>query len=422
MHLSKKILAGTLACTTLVGSAVALSGCGNAYALKTDNAEISSGVYRYCLFSAYQNATYSVEDYTQPILSQKINGTPAEEWIRETALTYLKPILVVEDKMKELKLSLPDETRYNAKEAAATDWKNYKDMFESYGITQDDYQYVMYDYSAKYSTVFEAIYGEGGEKEVSREDMEKYFKENYADVDYIVASTTKDDGTAMSDDEIEAVKKEFAAYAKEINNGDKTIQEVDKEYTASIQEESTSSEASSAADDTSSATEAEEETNLHSVTGSITVANSYPEAMETAVKKLKNGKAQMVDASDTGYIVLVQKHNINDAVTKFFDNEDEDTKKSNRFQILVDMRQEDYTEYMTKLAEDFDESRITWNDAETTNLDLKALFEPDSLTSSEESAETSSAADAKEETASTAEEDAKADTSSADTTSAASEA
>ena len=76
---------------------------------------------------------------------------------------YIKPFLVIEDKMKELGLSLDDITRYNAKATADEEWDSYKDTFEPYGITKSDYQYISYDYSAKYSRVFEALYGEGGE-------------------------------------------------------------------------------------------------------------------------------------------------------------------------------------------------------------------------------------------------------------------
>ena len=171
MSMKKRIAAGAMACATLA-STMALTGCGTAYALKTDNAEISTGVYRYCLFYAYQNVKYSTQDYTQPILSKDFDGQTGEELVREMAETYVKPFLVIEDKMKELNLSLDDLTRYNAENSVDSTWSSYKEMFEPYGITKSDYQYITYDYSAKYSRVFEAIYGEGGEKEVSREDME----------------------------------------------------------------------------------------------------------------------------------------------------------------------------------------------------------------------------------------------------------
>ena len=107
--------------------------------------------------------------------------------------------------------------------------------------------------------------------------------------------------------------------------------------------------------------------------------------MVTAVEKLKNGKATFVDASDSGYLILIQKNNIKDAVSDYFDNEDTETKESNIFQILADMKEEEYTAYMNDLAENYDMSKVTWNAAESTDLDLRALFEPDSVTSEESS-------------------------------------
>ena len=88
--------------------------------------------------------------------------------------------------------------------------------------------------------------------------------------------------------------------------------------------------------------------------------------MVTAVEKLKNGKATFVDASDSGYLILIQKNNIKDAVSDYFDNEDTETKESNIFQILADMKEEEYTAYMNDLAENYDMSEGTWNAADVT--------------------------------------------------------
>lgn len=382
MSMKKRIAAGAMACATLA-STMALTGCGTAYALKTDNAEISTGVYRYCLFYAYQNVKYSTQDYTQPILSKDFDGQTGEELVREMAETYVKPFLVIEDKMKELNLSLDDLTRYNAENSVDSTWSSYKEMFEPYGITKSDYQYITYDYSAKYSRVFEAIYGEGGEKEVSREDMETYFNKNYSDVQYISISTSNDDGTERTDEELAALKKELKGYATKINNGELTMEEADAAYTDKHTEKTEDEEV------TASAAEGEEDTtsnsNLHHSVGIISTTKNYPEKMVTAVEKLKNGKATFVDASDSGYLILIQKNNIKDAVSDYFDNEDTETKESNIFQILADMKEEEYTAYMNDLAENYDMSKVTWNAAESTDLDLRALFEPDSVTSEEAS-------------------------------------
>lgn len=397
MNLMKKILAGTLACTTLATSAVALSACSStAWALKTDNATISSGVYRYCLYYAYYNATALVDDYTQPILSQEINGTPADEWIRNQALEYIKPYLLIEDKMKELNLSLDDTTRYNAEQAAATEWEYYKSSLSDLGMTQEDYQYATYDYQAKYSRVFKAIYGEGGEKEVSRDEMSKYFNENYSDLDYILVSTTKDDGSTMTDDEISDLKKLFNSYAKEINNGDKTIEEVADEYKASLgTDDDTSSEDTSSSTDATDTTDTDSESTdtetndlLHSVTGAVTTS-SYPQAFVTAVDEMKNGQAKTVAMESDGYIALVLKNDIAAAEDTFFNQDDKETYDENVFQILVDMKSNEYIEEMQTEAENYDESKITYNESEY-NVDLVALFEPDSVTSSETASEASS--------------------------------
>ena len=405
MNKSKKILAGALACATMAGSVGMLVGCsqnsgsGN-WAVKTENATINSGVYRYALLSAYESAMYQVEDYTQPILSQKIDGKDAKEVIKEEALEYLTPFLVIEDKMKEYDLKLSDIARYNAKESAATEWQNYGQMLEGFGISQEDVQYCHYDYSAKYSEVFKHIYGEGGEKEVSLSDMKKYAQENYTDLHYLLASTSKSDGTEMSEKEITALTKKLEGYATQINAGKKTLEEVAVEYKNSLgdtKEENTDSET-----DTSDI--------LMNVVTAVTTENSrynFPETLVKSVNKAKDNTATTVDLSTSGYIVLFQKSNIKKSLTSYFDKEGENYDE-NVFQVLVDMKQEEYVEDMQKLADNYDKKSIEYNDDEI-NVDLVQLFEPESVTSEtssedvkETASKTSSKASSEKETSSKA--------------------
>ncbi len=440
MKVMKKITAGALACATLAASAAALGGCGSTWALKTDTAEMSSGVYRYALLYGYQYASYYVEDYTQPVFSQEIDGEPAEDYVRELALTYfIVPYLVTEEKMAELNLSLSDVERYNAEASADEDWASddyasYVEMLESYGISKEDYQKVYYDYSAKYSKIFRTIYGEGGEFEVSREEMEEYINDYYSDIDYIVKPTS-----TLTDEELEELQTQLAADAKAINKGSKTLEEIveeenaadaDSEAADSAEESSDASAAESAAeDDSADAEDSTDATEIYSRIDQLS-ADSYPEELVNAVADMKDGKAQVVDATDSsGCLILVVKNELNeDSIAELLDNEDEDTKEENVFQLLIYMRQDDYTTYMNELCENFDTDSITYNPSETTDLNLAAIFEPDSLTSSDEETEAEASgesADSSEDSESSgAEEDSESgsDDSSAQESEASSDA
>lgn len=402
MKIGKKIAAGSLACATLASSALALAGCGGSgtWALKTDSAEISSGVYNYCLFAGYQNALYSVDDYTQPVLDQEIDGKPADEWIRNYALEYfVKPFLVVDQKFSELGLHLDDITRFNAEQGAINDWSTYKETFTPYGITRDDYQYVGYDYNAKFSAIFEAIYGKGGEQEVPQEELDKYFAENYAAVDYIVAETVNADGSTMTDDEIDALVKQFQGFAKQINAGEMTMNQAANQYsgieTAEGEEEPT------------------EGNGLYTYIGSLTsstATSQFPADFIAGIKKAKAGTAYALDLSDEGYVILYTKGDDEAAKAEFF-NEEAEAYEQNIFQILVDMKQEDYIAYMDDLVSKFDVSTIVYNEEVTTNLDLKALFEP---TEPEEESSAAEEETANSETTETTDETASADTEAAE--------
>lgn len=402
MKIGKKIAAGSLACATLAASAVSLTACGGSgtWALKTDSAEISSGVYNYCLFAGYQNALYSVDDYTQPVLDQEIDGKPADEWIRNYALEYfVKPFLVVDQKFSELGLHLDDITRFNAEQGAINDWSTYKETFTPYGITRDDYQYVGYDYNAKFSAIFEAIYGKGGEQEVPQEELDKYFAENYAAVDYIVAETVNADGSTMTDEEIDALVKQFQGFAKQINAGEMTMNQAANKYkgieTAEGEEEPT------------------EGNGLYTYIGSLTsstATSQFPADFITGIKKAKADTAYALDLSDEGYVILYTKGDDEAAKAAFF-NEEAEAYEQNMFQILVDMKQEDYIAYMDDLVSKFDVSTIVYNEEVTTNLDLKALFEP---TEPEEESSAAEEETANSETTETTDETASADTEAAE--------
>ena len=407
MKLSKKILAGALACTAMAGSVGVLAGCGQnscsgSWAMKTENAVINSGVYRYSLLSAYESAMYQVKDQTKPILSQKIDGKDAKKVIKDEAVESLIPFLVIEDKMKEYDLKLSDIARYNAKEGAASEWQNYGNMLKNFGISQEDVQYCHFDYPAKFSEVFRHIYGEGGEKEVSESAMKKYAQENYTDLQYLLATTNKSDGTAMNDKEIAALTKKLDGYATQINGGKKTMEEVAVEYKNSLTDTKTEKTEGDSETDTSDVL-------MHAVT-SVSTDNSrykFPETLVKAVNKAKDNSATTVDLSSSGYVVLFQKTNIKKTLNTFFDKESEDY-EDNVFQVLVDMKQEEYVKEMQKLADNFDKKRIEYNDDEI-NVDLVQLFEPESVnseTASEDAektaSKTSSKASSEKETSSKA--------------------
>ena len=411
MKIAKKIAVGSLACATLAASAVSLAGCGGStWALKTDNAEISSGVYNYALYAGYYNALYSVEDYTQPVLDQEIDGQSSEEWIRNYAMEYfIKPFLVVDETFNEMGLTLDDVTRYNAKQYAISDWESYQKTFEPYGITRDDYQYVGYDYNAKFTAIFEALYGKGGEQEVSQEELDAYFAEHYASVDYIVAETVLDDGTTMTDEEIDALVTQFQDFAKQINAGDMTMNDAANEYSGI---ETTEGETSEDAAEESTEEETAEDNGLYTYIGSLendTATSSFPADFITAIQKAKAGTAYALDLSDEGYVILFTRADDETAQATFFD-ETTEAYEQNIFQILVDMKQEDYIAYMDELVTNYDASKIVYNEDVTTNLDLKALFEP-----TEEEEESSAAADDTETTDSETADETTDETASADT-------
>ncbi len=125
----------------------------------------------------------------------------------------------------------------------AEQWYQYgADFYEALGISDESYIIATGTYSGYSAQLFDAIYGEGGTDEVTEEEREAYFVENYTDYFYMYYSltTTDDDGNEVSldEDEIDEITTRFTTYANMINNGGKTTDDVEEQYEADFEEDS----------------------------------------------------------------------------------------------------------------------------------------------------------------------------------------
>lgn len=111
MKLVKKATALLAVCAIAIGMTACGTSSGSEIVAENENTKITMGAYAYCMYSAYYQASYYVPDSTKSILSQEINGQPAEDWMRDRALENMKSMFVVDAKAKELGVSLTDQER-----------------------------------------------------------------------------------------------------------------------------------------------------------------------------------------------------------------------------------------------------------------------------------------------------------------------
>ncbi|WP_444658882.1 hypothetical protein ACRQV7_15145 [Caproiciproducens sp. R2] len=232
---SKKVVAAVLAVAMIAGMTACKSD--KSWAMKNDSLTAPIGVYIYNLYYAYQNAQSLATDSSKPLLEQKIDGKDAQAYIKEKALNSTKALFVMNDKMKELGLSLTADETKSISSSTDSQWAQASSTLEKYGISKNSFNLAYSDYYTKYQKVFTALYGKGGKKEVSDADLKAYFEKNYTDYSYFLKplySTDANGSTVMiTEAEQAALEKEFNGYAADIKAGKMTMQQAADAYKTS---------------------------------------------------------------------------------------------------------------------------------------------------------------------------------------------
>ena len=348
------LLAVMMACT-----AVFAAGCSlkKEWSYKTSDKELSIGAYIYSLDVAFQQGqTYAkkLDDYDATndkwfdleITDDDGNTATARQWILDKAQEMCLEMLAVEKALKD-EGATPDQASIDAAKQEATSYWNVgpyaqygqisplSKSLEPYGISYESFEYCSAIYSVNSSTLFDAVYKEGGSQEVSDEELSGYFTENYADYSYIPVqlyeSTTDEDGnqsdTALSEDKIKELNDELEGYVSDLNGG-KSFDDVDAAYTE------------------------KHELEQSAAVSKVEQLESFSagDELKEAYEKLDSGKATTVTVGegDTAMLYLVYKRDINKTAETYFESE------QNRSTVLSAMKSKDFEKYVKGLAEELE--------------------------------------------------------------------
>ena len=235
------------AATVLVScfAAAALAGCHaqNEDVLDIADTKISSSFYLAALLSAdleFQNEVGSSTSSSGNYKNQTLDDKPYETWVKDTALSNLKKYVYLKDELSKANVSFDDETRSNVDYATNYYWNyyGYEKICKDNGISEDDFSL---NISVNYMSdmLFDYIYGEGGEKEIDKDEVLKTLDENY-----ILADVINEDVSSASDDEKAEIKSKLEGYRDRLAAGESwdTILE---EYNEENETSSTSTSSSS---------------------------------------------------------------------------------------------------------------------------------------------------------------------------------
>ena len=323
------------------------SGCGDtSWSFKTDVSTISNGTYIYYTYMAYNEASSKIQEEASKeasessetskatessetsefskvdVMSQKVEGKSAEEWIADKAKEECIAQLTMDKLIKEHKVEV-DESEIETYTSYYEQYYQYgASFYTDLGISKESYLNATGRYTGLYDQLFYSIYDKGGSKEVASEDIEKYFKENYINYFCIPYSlkTTDEDGnkTDIDDETMDKVKANFAKYADMLNKGSST-EDVVKQYQEDFDTEEDPSQSDNIIVDDSGMTD----------------------EYKKVLNGLKEKQATVTSIDDTYY--LIYKGAIADQVSTL---SDDSTKINQRTKVLHKMKDEEFEKYV----------------------------------------------------------------------------
>lgn len=216
--------------------AASLTACyseDNTWAAKAGDDVMPIGAYIYYLSSAYTEAGNRVSAHDK-ILEGTIDGQDAKGWIKDQALAYVGAYYYICDKFDELGLSLTEEDLAAIDNGTATYWPYFKARMEAMGVSEESFKKAYAEHNVRAQLLMEALYGEGGQQEVSEDELRQYYTENYNSYEYMYISKSKKDedgnSVALSDEEKQDMLDTLEDFAGRINSGSITLSEAYTEY------------------------------------------------------------------------------------------------------------------------------------------------------------------------------------------------
>lgn len=374
MRNSTKILCVVLSIMMVVSLAACSLTTQQSY--KTDDTELSMGVYIYNLYSAYNQAQgfaqksdlYDSEEGTydgkKSFLQMEITDdddvtATADEWIKEKADEYTRNILAVYHEFNELGCTIDEATEEGYKAQAKEYWdygpyyqyygeqylSPYSEIFEPIGVSYDSFYIASFYTSAMQDKVFDALYKPEGKEAVSDEDLTDFFTENYLSYRYFSVNlytseeqptvdetgneTTTSVDTALSEEEVQAYESEFAGYKDTIAAGG-SMDDVVSAYMA-------------AHSDVESDPSQSDVTTLDNA--------SIGDELKEELKKLNEGEATYITVGEddnSKMMYFIYKAPIADQIESYIGDE------TQRDTVLHEMKDDDFEDLLKNVAKDLD--------------------------------------------------------------------
>ncbi len=363
MKILKRLAAfGAAAALTL-----SLTACSSTdWVYESGDYSVSSGIYLGYLTQSYLTGQSDDEFDSEinNIWKQQINGMSYKDYCIDSAAHYSERYLAIAKKFDEMGLTLSEEDETSVDTQAYYLWNlyGYQQYFEPNGTSLESFR-KMLESGSKEDAIFNAYYNKGGIEEVDEKQIETYLKENYVDVNYFAISFADEDGNSLSAEETEALKEKAEDYAKRINDGESTFNEVMTEYDDEQSEaEAEENDEEFTPTDPDSIQKDEETKSLIPKT-----STSLSEDLVTALfNDVEEGEAAVLTIDKTYYVVV--KYDMDDDL----ENNIEDARDT----ILAALKNSDFEAMVTEWVEALE---VNSNAASLRKYSPKNIEEPESV-------------------------------------------
>ena len=326
MKLMKRILVPVLSLCLVLAFTAGCSKEDTSWIAQSGEDTVPVGVYMVEMMMGY-NAAAGQLPGAGDILKESIGDIPAVQYISDYAKTECAKLLTIRREFADRGLALSDEEWQQS--AAYTDYLYSigEAFYNANGVAKESVGYIN-DTTMMSLALFNSLYGQGGEREVPRADLEKELKATYTRSQYVyfpkIDMTT---GEPLSDEETAAAKEKADAYLARARAGEKMF-DLYKEMAAEIDPTA----------DPSLLDESQYDFYLENNAGYF-----YP-AYESAVVSAADNQVQLVE--EDSFIFLIKKLPILDG--------DPDAVESYLMNILQTWKYDEYDDTITQWSQSLD--------------------------------------------------------------------
>ncbi|MEG1050168.1 MAG: hypothetical protein RSE24_06465 [Oscillospiraceae bacterium] len=212
----KKITA--LVLTAALGASM-LIGCSKSYTsvVTIDEQPIAPNLYLLAQLESYMNASKQAEA-GKDVLKSTIEEKPAQQWIYDETITTLQSYVFVNKEFDSRKLTMTEDELAQVDATATSMWSIMESMYKPNGVGYETYKDMLLS-TYKSDKVFDAIYGEGGEKAPTDVQVKSYLQDNYIRLRGFKLSKMDAEGKAVSESDIKLLATEAETAQKELNEG-----------------------------------------------------------------------------------------------------------------------------------------------------------------------------------------------------------